>query len=133
MMIINLVNRQVVIVTNVIRQIYAGNPHTSAALTFCTWTKSSAARRESVTSKRGVPWFRETRNFLQYLIFNVLTKLLTPGLPGAVHGDLHALAVDGEDGGGARDQDAQVEALAAPAAADEAKVVELGHVVLQIR
>ena len=61
MMIINLVNRQVVIVTNVIRQIYAGNPPTSAALTFCTWTKSSAARRESVTSgvfrgseKRGI-------------------------------------------------------------------------------
>ena len=59
--------------------------------------------------------------------------LLTPGLPGAVHGDLHALGVDGEDGGGARDEDAQVEALAAPAAADEAEVVEFGHVVLQIR
>ena len=59
--------------------------------------------------------------------------LLAPGLPGAVHGDLHALGVDGEDGGGARDEDAQVEALAAPAAADEAEVVELGHVVLQIR
>ena len=90
--------------------------------------------KERKRHNRGVPWFRETRNFLQFLISNVLTLLLlTPGLPGAVHGDLHALGVDGEDGGGARDQDAQVEALAAPAAADEAKVVELGHVVLQIR
>ena len=133
MMIINLVNRQVVIVTNVIRQIYAGNPQPSAALTFCTWTKSSAARKKASQHNRGVPWFRETRNFLEFLISNVLTLLLTPWLPGAVHGDLHALAVDGEDGGGARDQDAQVEALAAPAAADEAEVVELGHVVLQIR
>ena len=51
MMIINLVNRQVVIVTNVIRQIYAGNPHTSAALTFCTWTKSSAAQQGEKASQ----------------------------------------------------------------------------------
>ena len=60
-------------------------------------------------------------------------QILTSRLSGTVHRHLHALGVDGEDGGGARDEDAQVEALAAPAAADEAKVVELGHVVLQIR
>ena len=56
--------------------------------------------------------------------------LLTPGLPGAVHGDLHALGVDGEDGGRARDDDVQVEALPPAAASDEPQVVELGHVVL---
>ena len=55
---------------------------------------------------------------------------LTSRLPGPVHGDLHALGVDGEDGGRARDDDVQVEALPPAAASDEPEVVELGHVVL---
>ena len=55
---------------------------------------------------------------------------LTSWLSGPVHGDLHALGVDGEDGRRARDDDVQVEALAPAAASNKPKVVELGHVVL---
>ena len=55
---------------------------------------------------------------------------LTSRLPWAVHRDLHALGVDGEDGGRARDDDVQVEALPPAAPSNEPQVVELGHVVL---
>ena len=56
--------------------------------------------------------------------------ILTSWFSRSIHRHFHALGVESKDGRRAGDEDGQVEALAPATATDEAKIVELGDVVL---
>ena len=56
--------------------------------------------------------------------------ILTSWFSRSIHRHFHTLGVESKDGRRAGDEDGQVEALAPATATDEAKIVELGDVVL---